>query len=171
MNFVKKNFTNRALKLLACLGWIAINLVFGMAISFCYFHFIVDEQPYTSSDIILCGLVCGTAIYGLTFLFGFIKSIKAGSLEVAKSETKEGNPLGHYQTFYFGYSPYVANCIGIAYQSDELHKSQQYHWCEIKFYETLANRRLWNTFCPFIETKTLTIDEIDDIIRTSPNDK
>lgn len=159
------------MKLLACLGWIAINLVFGMAISFCYFHFIVDEQPYTLSDIILCGLVCGTVIYGLSFLFGFIKSIKAGSLEVEKPGTNENStPLESYQTFFIGYSPYVANCLGLDYPT-ELHNSKQYHWCEIKFYETLANRRLWNTFCPFIETKTLTIDEIDDIIQTRPDDE
>lgn len=158
MNFVKGKDELKRFE--ACLIWFLITFSFGFLASFIFLKY------KTKFDDFWCvTLAAGGCSYILALIINCsIKSIKTGPFEVISSKTSN-SPDRAYKVFYYGFSPYVANRLGIGYP-EGLHFSKEYHLCEIKFYETIAKRRAWNIFCPFIETETLTVEETDDIINS-----
>lgn len=161
MNFIKGR--DELKKLGACLFWFLITFVFGFLVSYIFLKYKTKFDDFWCLQV---AIAVGVCFWILTLIFNCsIKSIKAGFFEAASSKTGS-DPDRNYKVFYYGIGPYVANRLGIKYP-EGLHSSEAYHLCEINFYETIANRRFWNIFCPFIETEALTVKEIDDIIRYS----
>ena len=159
MNFVKANGDKDTHKKVgACFVWLFITVIFGISIGY-----IISKFKNTDFDTKLA-ISFGISAYSLAIiLMCSIKNIKMGGLEVESSKT-DNNSDKNYKVFYYGVAPYIANRLGLPYPNlEKLHSCKEYHLCEIKTYETLANRRLWNIFCPFIETETLTEEETDDI--------
>lgn len=158
MNFVKANGNKDELKKLeACIVWFFITFVLGFLARYYIAPEFKDIEPDTKS-----AAVFGCVLYILILILTCsIKSIKAGSFEAASSKT-DGNPDKSYKIFAYGIGPYVADRLKIMHL-DDIYFQEAYHLCEIKTYETIANRQFWNIFCPFIETEKLTEKEIDDI--------
>ena len=160
MNFIKGNGKDEFKKFGACIVWFFITVGFGFLASFIFLRY---KTKIKFNDFWYVALMVGGCFYILTLIINCsIKNIKAGPFEVTSLKTNS-SPDKAYKTFYYGISPYVANRLNILYPYG-LHSSKKYHRCEIKVYETIANRRAWNIFCPFIETEALTEKEIDDII-------
>lgn len=159
MNFVEAydNSKDTFKKLGACAVWFLIIFVLGFLARYC----IAPEVTNTKPDF-MSAIIFGCVLYILILILTCtIKSIKAGSFEATSSKT-DSNPDKSYKIFAYGIGPYVADRLKII-NLNGIYFQRAYHSCEIKTYETIANRRIWNMFCPFIETEKLTEKEIDDI--------
>lgn len=190
MNFVKgRDELKNLRKLEACFGWFFITFVFGFLVS-CLF---LEYKSKLNDSWHLWGvpalpLVVGVCFYILTLIFNCnfknIKSIKIKDFEAVSSKANSNSEADsslkdNYKIFYYGIEPYVRNKFNINLNSKydfnsikrKIHNSEEYHKCELMVYETLANRRFWNIFCPFIGTEVLTMEEIEDIIEAAKLNK
>ena len=186
MNFVKgKGKLKKFKRLGACFSWLFITFIFGFLISYLFLEYkdklndsqnlwVVLASPLTIGIGVcfyILTLISNCSIKGIKGIKGIksIKSIKIKDFEAASSKT-DSNSVNNYKIFCYGIEPYVRNRLGIKYYSAlsaKIHDSERYHKCELMVYETLANRRFYNIFCPFIGTEILTMEEIDEIIKLS----
>ena len=177
MNFVKGR--DEFKKFGVCLAWFFIIFIFGFLVNYYIVPEFKDTKPDTKS-----ATAFGVCAYILILIITCsIKSIKAGVFEAASSKT-DSSPDKTYKIFYYGIEPYVRNKLGINLHhvnfsnkdmieinrfnwQAEIQNHEKYHKCELKVYETIANRRFWSIFCPFIGTEVLNMGEIEDLIRLS----
>lgn len=189
MNFVKGK--DEVKKTVACIGWFLVVFACGFLASLVFFGIKVIKIE-EHSWYYLPALVGGAFYFFNLILNVSIKNIKAGIFEVKSkdSESKDKNKSeDNYKCFYYGIEPYLRNKLALNLNSKlvkiqnqnqelflhendftsiqrEIHNSEKYHKCELMVYETLANRRFWSIFCPFIGTEVLTLEEVEDIIRS-----
>lgn len=174
MNFVKSKGKLKKFKRLgACFSWFFITFIFGLLVSYLFLEYKGKLNDSQNLWIVLASpltIGSGLCFYILTLISNCgikgIKSIKIKDFEAASSKT-DSNSVNNYKIFCYGIEPYVRNKLGIKSDSNSLakiHDSEEYHKCELIVYETLANRRFWNIFCPFIGTEVLTMEEINDIV-------
>ena len=172
MNFVKgKGKLKKFKRLGACFSWLFITFIFGFLVSYLFLEYKGKLNDSQNLWVVLASpltIGSGLCFYILTLISNCgikgIKGIKIKDFEAASSKTDDNN---NYKIFCYGIEPYVRNKLGIKHGPDlraKIQDSEKYHKCELMVYETLANRRFWNIFCPFIGTEVLTMEEINDIV-------
>lgn len=153
--------------------WFKIVCSFGILCFwiFTYPYICLKKITVKSIDYIFAGIF----VYFIYLIFRILlSSLKSTFFELKIKDENEKSGNEKYLQWYIGKEPFINDNLKIYLnKSNEIITDNdyyyKYHYAENLIYETYANRRFWNTFCPFIRTDEITLEELDIIIERIKN--